>query len=570
MIGTLLGNRYELIEKIGEGGMAVVYKAKCHLLNRFVAVKILKQEYNTDSDFVEKFKREALAVASLSNTNIVNIYDVGSENDIHYIVMEYVNGKTLKQIIKENVRLSSGRTVEFASQIAVALDCAHKNGLIHRDIKPHNILVTEDGVVKVTDFGIAKVSNSVTITNSSKVIGSAHYFSPEQAKGGYVDCRTDIYSLGIVMYEMVTGKVPYDAESPVSVALKHIQEPVIPPRQITWDIPESLNRLILKAIEKEPIKRYQTAKEMLEDLNRIRNNSDIQIKSNTLDDDRTRVMDPIMMKNSIDEFVEDNEIEDDKTKSKGISSNKKKIIVVSAVIVVLLIATIIGVILGNMTTPGGLSSQISSTGKATVPKIIGLSQADAENAVVTAGLKFLVAETQTSDKAKGTVINANYKEGQSVDKGSYVRVIISGGPATTSVPDLKNSPVNYAEDTIKSNGFTVGTEKKDFSDTIPEGSVISQDPPADSELAPGGSINLVVSEGPKVVTVTVPYVQGKLLADAKTILLNAGLKVGDNVAQVLTNDKSKDNTVYLQSITSPTPVAKGTEVDITVYHFQED
>ncbi|EET86940.1 serine/threonine protein kinase [Clostridium carboxidivorans P7] len=266
MIGTMLGNRYELLEKIGEGGMALVYKAKCHLLNRYVAVKILKEQYSDDKEFVEKFKREATAVASLSDNNIVNIYDVGTQGDINYIVMEYVNGKTLKQIIREQGKIPTAKTANLAIQIARALDCAHRNNIIHRDIKPQNILVTNEGVVKVTDFGIAKASNSVTITNSSKVMGSAHYFSPEQARGSFVDCRTDIYSLGIVIYEMCTGRVPYDADSPVSVALKHIQEPVIPPKQLNENIPDNLNKLILKAVEKEPIKRYQTIKDMLTDL----------------------------------------------------------------------------------------------------------------------------------------------------------------------------------------------------------------------------------------------------------------------------------------------------------------
>ena len=293
MIGTILGSRYELLEKIGEGGMAIVYKAKCHLLNRYVAVKILKEEFSNNIDFMEKFKKEAASAASLSSNNIVNIYDVGQERDINYIVMEYIKGKTLKQIILQNGSMNNNQVIDYGMQIAKALECAHKNNIIHRDIKPHNILVTEDGTVKVTDFGIAKASSSVTITNTSTVMGSAHYFSPEQAKASFVDCRTDIYSFGIVLYEMVTGRVPYDAESPVSVALKHIQEPVVPPKEINDNIPENLNKLILKAIEKEPIKRYQTANEMLLDLQRIQNNSSYTIATNSMENEYTRVMAPV-------------------------------------------------------------------------------------------------------------------------------------------------------------------------------------------------------------------------------------------------------------------------------------
>ena len=255
MIGTILGNRYEIIEKIGEGGMADVYKAKCQKLNRYDAVKILKKEYINDKNLVEKFTKEATAIANLSDNNIVNVLDVGMQDDIHYIVMEYVNGKTLKQIIREEGKLSYEKVLDYGIQIAKALDCAHRNNIIHRDVKPQNILVTNDGVVKVTDFGIAKSPNSETITNTSRIMGSAHYFSPEQAKGNYVDYRSDIYSFGVVLYEVITGRLPFDAESPVSVALKHIQEPVVPPIIIDEKIPESLNKLILKAMEKEPIKR---------------------------------------------------------------------------------------------------------------------------------------------------------------------------------------------------------------------------------------------------------------------------------------------------------------------------
>ena len=272
MTGTILGNRYELLQKIGEGGMAEVYKAKCHLLNRFVAVKVLKSQYSDDIEFVNKFKQEASSAASLSHNNIVGIYDIGSENNINYIVMEYIDGKTLKQIINENGSLGFNASIDIAIQIAKALECAHNNNIIHRDVKPHNILVTRDGNIKVTDFGIAKATSSVTITNSDKIIGSAHYISPEQAKGRFVDCKTDIYSLGIILYEMVTGKVPYDGESPVSVALKHVQEELVPPIKVNPNIPESLNKLILKAVEKEPYKRYQSAHDMIIDLNKVKQN----------------------------------------------------------------------------------------------------------------------------------------------------------------------------------------------------------------------------------------------------------------------------------------------------------
>jgi len=248
MIGKILGKRYELVEKIGEGGMGLVYKARCHLLNRYVAVKILKPELTGDEGFISKFRKESLSAASLSHPNIVNIYDVGMEDGIYYIVMEYVKGRTLKKIIEESAPLSYGKIINISRQICLALDHAHNNSIIHRDIKPQNILITEDGIVKVADFGIARASNSATLTNTGNVIGSVYYISPEQARGGYTDAKTDIYSLGTVMYEMATGKVPFMAESPVAIALKHIQEDVLRPSELNPDIPAALEDIILKTL----------------------------------------------------------------------------------------------------------------------------------------------------------------------------------------------------------------------------------------------------------------------------------------------------------------------------------
>ena len=267
--GRLLGNRYEIIEKIGNGGMATVYKAKCHVLNRYVAVKILRDEFTTDEEFIKRFGVEAQAAASITHPNIVSVYDVGHEENLHYIVMELIQGKTLKEIIVgEGGPLPWKWSVNIAMQIASALEIAHKNNIVHRDIKPHNIIITEDGVAKVTDFGIAKAVSNSTITAFGTTIGSVHYFSPEHARGGYTDSKSDIYSLGVVMYEMLTGRVPFDADTPVSVALKHMQEEPIPPKEINENIPSAVNSIILKAMRKDTTLRYQTATELLADLNR--------------------------------------------------------------------------------------------------------------------------------------------------------------------------------------------------------------------------------------------------------------------------------------------------------------
>jgi serine/threonine-protein kinase len=290
LTGKVLGNRYILLEKIGEGGMALVYKARCQLLNRYVAVKILKSEFTTDDEFIKKFKRESLAAASLSHPNIVGIYDVGEQDGIYYIVMEYIQGQTLKDYIKKMPRLSYEEALKIIYQIALALDHAHRNGVVHRDIKPHNILITDEKIVKVTDFGIARAASSVTMTNTGTVMGSVHYFSPEQARGGFVDLRTDIYSLGVVMYELLTGALPYDAESPVTVALKHIQDSPVEPLHVDSSIPRAVNDIVLEAMEKDMTMRYQTVREMIDDINEALNNPEKELRHHDISNDTTRVI----------------------------------------------------------------------------------------------------------------------------------------------------------------------------------------------------------------------------------------------------------------------------------------
>jgi len=374
MLGTLLLNRYELLEKIGEGGMGTVYKAKCHLLNRFVAVKILKTELSDDEEFVARFKKEGTSIARLSHPNIVNVYDIGSENHINFIVMEYINGKTLKEVINENGRLSSEETLNIVLQITKALECAHKNNIIHRDIKPDNIMIKEDNVAKVMDFGIAKVVGSVTVTNSNKIMGSVRYFSPEQAKGNFVDCRTDIYSLGIVMYEMVTGKVPYNAESAITIAMMHIQQTVTAPKEIITDIPENINQVILRAMQKEPIKRYQTAKGMSDVLSAIKVDPNYKVEVNNGVDDDTNIMNDAKVSYIRDDFTTVmskaavSELTTNKKDrvilgTKRPSKNKKAMIIIVSIILV----AIAGV-LGKFIPEGTSSNALTPTVKTIVPK----------------------------------------------------------------------------------------------------------------------------------------------------------------------------------------------------------
>lgn len=574
MIGTILGDRYELIEKIGEGGMAEVFKAKCHLLNRYVAVKILKEQYNNDTEFVKKFKQEATAAASLSDNNIVNIYDVGSQGNINYIVMEYVDGKTLKQLINEKGKFPSNVTIDIAIQIAKGLDCAHKNNLIHRDIKPHNILVTEEGVIKVTDFGIAKVSDSVTITNTNKILGSAHYFSPEQAKGNYVDFRTDIYSFGIVLYEMVTGRVPFDAETPLSVALKHINEPVVPPIDIVDSVPNNLNALILKCIEKEPIKRYQTVKDILYDLQRIKENPNYMPSNSLLQDNNTKIMDPF----GIDDFtekidaVDDNDFEtdeidyieeddgyeiEDENEDKD-NKAKKTTLIATIFLIVAVIGGILGAIAAN--------KNLKLAGKVRVPRIIGLTKEEAKEKIEEKDLIFVYAGKEKSNKPKDTVIKCNPKEGKKVKIKSEVRVIVSNGKDDFTVPDVTGINVNSAKDMIRSHGLQVGNVMFEYNDEVPENIVISQSPKADTPANKYTKVNLVVSKGPKDGVEKVPNVIGKSLNEARAILNAEGFRIG-NAQPVLTNDRSQDGMIFEQSPGANSKARIGSSIDVRYYRY---
>lgn len=559
MIGTMLGNRYEVLEKIGEGGMAIVYKSKDHLLNRNVAVKVLKEQFSSDSEFVEKFKREATAAASLSNNNIVNIYDVGSQNNINYIVMEYVKGKTLKQFIREKGKIVPGEAVEISIQIAKALECAHKNNIIHRDIKPHNILVTEDGIVKVTDFGIAKASNSVTITNSNKIMGSAHYFSPEQAKGSFVDFRTDIYSLGIVMYEMVTGKVPYDAESPVSVALKHIQEPVVPPRELNENIPESLNKLILKAVEKEPIRRYQTMTDMLMDLKKIQNNEIPNIIDDDFEEDMTRIMDPIDVNSREQEYSDYPKHENIKPQT-GLDPKKKRRILAAAIVVMtIVIVSILGYFY--------YSKEYAASAETTVPNIVGMKQDKAKEAVEAKKLKFVVVSKEKSDKPEGTVIKAMPEAGTKVKVNSEVRVSVSSGEEKLTVPNVMGVDYNTARDIIQRSGLKVGNVSYEYSDNVQSGCIMRQNPESDSNAEEGSSVDLVVSNGPRERYITVPDVTGKNVDEAASILASAGISYTKSA--VNTKDQSKNGIVKYQSAVG-SQVKEGTTVNLTYYNYVEE
>lgn len=579
MIGTILGNRYELLEKIGQGGMAVVYKARCTILNRFVAVKILKPEYSNNKDFMDKFKREALATATFSHNNIVGIYDVGCDNNINYIVMEYVKGKTLKEYITENAPLDVPTTLKISIQIAKALECAHKNKIIHRDIKPHNILITEDEVVKVTDFGIAKATSSETITHTNKVVGSAHYFSPEQAKGKIVDNRTDIYSFGIVIYEMVTGKVPFDGESAVAVALKHIQEPLVPPKELVPSLPDSLNNLILKATQKEAIKRYNNVTAMLIDLLRIEKDPLYSIPATNAENELTTVMDLTDIQNTIystkvvntdtdnDEDEEDDDDDDDyydedHKKKRKPNKWKKALIIGGATVLLIILGTLTGMYAFNSKDKKQEAESIK------VPEIMGLQEAEAKAKVEEKELVFTVLGKEASDKPEGSVTAVFPNEGTEVKKNSEVRVRISSGQKEIKVPDVSNLGKSVAQNMLVDQGLKVGQISEEYSETIAEGAVIKTDPAANSSVKKGDTVNIVISKGTEVKYSKVPKLIGVNISEVDGLLASSNLKLGSSTV-VVTGDKSLEGQVFAQNIDAGTKVQPNSEVSVSYYKYKD-
>ncbi len=552
--GKILGNRYEIIEKVGNGGMATVYKATDLVLKRYVAVKVLRDEFTTDEEFIKRFETEAQSAARLVHANIVSIFDVGVDNGIYYIVMELIQGKTLKEIIVgERGPLPWKWSVNVAIQIASALEMAHKNNIIHRDIKPHNIIITEDGVAKVTDFGIAKAVSNSTITAFGTTIGSVHYFSPEHARGGYTDAKSDIYSLGVVMYEMVTGKVPFDADTPVSVALKHMQEDPVPPIELNPHLPEAVNKIILKALKKDPMLRYQTATELLQDLKMALKNP----SGDFVDDDE---YDPTARTQRIStqdvEKMQKNSRKKEENKFITFIKNHK------------VLSSFIGLILLFCIAFGGtmLVLNITNPKEVEMPDVVGLTRDEAQQKIEGAKLKFEVAsEEYNTDVEENHIISQDptYVEGYNrVKQGSTVKVVVSKGTEKTKVPKVigmsKDDAIEAIEDAKLKAEIVEEASKK-----IEEGYVISQETDANTEVNAGETIKIHVSTGTE--KVTVPGVVGKSQDEAKKALQDLGFVV----TVTTTEDSSKDNGVVLkQSLDEGKTVEKGSAITITVNTYE--
>ena len=558
--GRLLGNRYEIIEKIGSGGMATVYKAKCHVLNRYVAIKILRDEFTTDEEFIKRFEVEAQSAASITHPNIVSVYDVGVDGNLYYIVMELIKGKTLKEIItEEKGPLPWKWSVNIASQIASALETAHKNHIIHRDIKPHNIIITEDGVAKVTDFGIAKAVSNSTITAFGTTIGSVHYFSPEHARGGFTDEKSDLYSLGVVMYEMLTGKVPFDADTAVSIALKHMQEEAKPPIEVNPNVPVAVNDIIMKALRKDTNLRYQNATAMLLDLKRALKepNGDF-VDNNDYQDFPTQRISTIGLE------------EERSAKSTNAKNNKKPNKFAQFIKNHKVLSSIVGLILLFVITLG-LTIGISNARRpkeVAIPNLVGKTVDEAKQILTENKLNYVEdsSEYNTTYPA-GQIISQtpNFVDGRKIKQNTDVKVVVSLGTETTTVPKLKGLTKDEAEDAAKSSKIKLEFVDE-ISKTVEAGVIIKQEKDEGETVNAGDTVKVYVSIGTGIKQVAVVSVLYKDEETAKQTLQDLGLTVNVEYGE----DKTRGNGVVLkQSIESGKTVDEGSTITITVNKLAE-
>ncbi|MDD4583415.1 MAG: Stk1 family PASTA domain-containing Ser/Thr kinase [Eubacteriales bacterium] len=554
MSSRTLAGRYELLEKIGDGGMAVVYKARCRLLNRYVAIKILKPEFVKDIKFIENFRRESQAAASLSHPNIVNVYDVGREGNINYIVMELIEGQVLSDIIKERGPLPYGEAISITKQIASALSHAHKNHIIHRDVKPHNILLTEDGIAKITDFGIAKAVNAATIVGRTEtVMGSVHYFSPEQARGGYVDEKSDIYSLGIVLYEMLTGRVPFDGENPVAVAMKHLNEEMVPPSKIIKGIPPDVEAIVMKASNKYQTNRYKSADDMLEALNRVGfspayNDLDATITMN-------------LVNNPEPKQGGSNREEGDKD-LRGKRKFRLNKVKVAAIVLALFLAIPASQLILSAIKAG------TSPAEVPVPDVVGMTIDQGTAELDKYGLVLEVdKEVYSTDYGEGLIVSQDPVAEMVVKTGKTIKVNISKGSEEGTVPNVIGRTLSDGVFLLESYGYIKGGVSEDYSE-MPMGVIIKQSPDAGTEADAGTSVSLVVSLGEKVVTTTVPDLLGLDVNKARAALEREDLSLGE--IGYAPSNTYKQNLVIGQSHTPGSSVDSKTSINITISTGPDD
>ena len=495
MINKILANRYEILEKIGTGGMGNVFKAHDRKLDRIVAIKVLKLEYNEDNNFIRKFKRESLAAASISHPNIVSIYDVGTEKiedkEVHYIVMEYIDGKTLKDLINDEGRLSEKRALNYCIQIAEALKVAHSKHIVHRDIKSQNIMVTRDDRIKVTDFGIARVADNTTVTATNAVMGSVHYFSPEQARGAKVDNRSDIYSLGIVLFEMLTGRLPFDADNPVSVALMQVQSQMPKPSDFIKSIDPSVDALVLKMTEKNPDDRYRDVFDLIKDIKDYTIGAKtFSVKRDYEEDDRT-VVTPVV--NRKQNRNHSNNLDNDRQKPKKVVKKKKSAApailgIFSAIVIIALLIYVVPKAMKGMKNSDVVE-------KIAVENYIGKTREEAKELIEAQGLVLDVNTVENENEPDGVVLGQKPEEGTSVDKGSTITLEINELPDSVPVPPLKGLTKEEAQKTLEDNSLKLGSVEEEFNEEVEEGKVIYSNPDGGYSVKRGTAVKIIISKG---------------------------------------------------------------------------
>lgn len=596
-IGTILLNRYEILEQIGEGGMATVYKAKCHTLDRLVAIKVLKSEYAEDEEFVKKFMMECQSAAKLNHPNIVGIYDFHEiELDgkpVYFIVMEYIDGITLKELIEKKGFIPEEEAVDIALQILEALKEAHSHGVIHRDIKPHNIMISKSGIVKVTDFGIARATSNHTMTTTMDAIGSVHYFSPEQARGAFTDQRTDIYSFGIVFYEMLTGKRPFVGENPVTIAMKHIQEDITPPGELNEDISEGVERVVLKCTMKKQAERYQNVEEIITDLKSTAGSKRTFVPSDVIDDslDQTRVIptaeiDKMVQKNkkvkinkNDDYYDDDDDYDDDDFDDDDYYDDddddyyddyddygKKKKLGIIPIVLGVLAAFVLttGLYLGF--TKLKQIQKDSIVQEIALPNLIGKTEAEARKAVQDMGLKFEVkSETTDSSKPYG-VLSQDPQSGMTVKQNSTVYVVLNVDSKATKLDSYVGMKLEEIESKVKELGLKIEVDYVD--DDSEENTILAQNPIAGSSITEGDTLYLSISNGKGAEENLVPNVLGMNFDDAKKMLEEKGLIVKDAV-YVASEETEKDR-VLSQSLEANQTFENGDTIELNVSKGPEE
>lgn len=510
MSKQILAQRYELIERIGDGGMASVYRAHDQLLDRYVAVKILHPQFANDEDFIVRFRKEAQGAAKLSHANIVNIYDVGECDNQYFIVMEYVEGETLKNKIQREKTLSIEAVLDIGGQIVGALEHAHTHNLIHCDIKPHNILIKPNGQVKVADFGIARAASSTTMTYSGNVVGSVHYISPEQAQGNSITPKSDIYSLGVVFYEMLTGRVPFQGENVVSIALKHLQEQPQPIHELRPEVPPVLEAIVLKAMEKDPQKRFSSTQLIV----------DIQNAQKQLFPNEDAVEDPYATR--VIPRATLNNIRNSSPNTVARTPAKPSILKTKKFMAILVVILIAGFFAGAFLSFG----KFWSSEDIKVPNVVGKTVDEAKETLIGKNLRVEIKEIDSNDVVKGYVVSQTPKADSVVKAERLVTIYVSKGSEEVSVPDITGFTKQDAENQLNKVGLSLGVVKEEYSDKK-AGTVLRQDPMPGSKLTKGKAIDLVVSKGPEIKTGNVPDVTGNTLSVARIMLEKAGFVIGN-------------------------------------------